>query len=182
MAPEYGSRTRRAGSARGGSTGSGTLAHLHNICITSRRHFNVLSCTQRQTASAAQRPDLHTRLALTRRPSAWTVLRRTWSTPGQGADRIRRYLTVLVLPPTCMLTSEDAGRSGERAFFDTEEVRGSNPLAPTRKYFARNTLGKNGHRSHGSDSPTFAGLTGPDPETDARVLMRASSRVTAAPR
>ena len=38
---------------------------LHNTCITSRRHSEVLSGTQRHTVSAAQRTDLQVRLAFT---------------------------------------------------------------------------------------------------------------------
>ena len=56
-----------------------------------------------------------------------------WSTPGQGADRTKRYQTELPRQPEHPLNGEDAGQSVVRAFLDTEEVRGSNPLAPTTK-------------------------------------------------
>jgi hypothetical protein len=41
----------------------------------------------------------------------------------------------LLRSPNARPTSEDAGQSPASAFLDTEEVRGSNPLAPTEKTF-----------------------------------------------
>jgi hypothetical protein len=56
-----------------------------------------------------------------------------WSTPGQGADRNKRYSTVLLRHVADALSSEGAGQPVAGAFLDTEEVGGSNPPAPTRK-------------------------------------------------
>ncbi len=53
------------------------------------------------------------------------------STPGQGADRTRRYQTELLRQREYGLSCEVAGQSLARAFLDTEEVGGSNPPAPT---------------------------------------------------
>jgi len=60
---------------------------------------------------------------------AWGVR----STPGQGADRTKRYQTELLRHRKHSLSSKHAGQSLVRAFLDTEEVGGSNPPAPTTK-------------------------------------------------
>ncbi len=59
--------------------------------------------------------------------------RRSWSTPGQGADRNTRNSTVRVRRPGVALTSKDAGRRGARTISDKEEVDGSSPSRPTPK-------------------------------------------------
>jgi hypothetical protein len=46
-----------------------------------------------------------------------------WSTPGQGASRIRRYPTGLLRHLRGGLTCEDAGQRVGTAFLDAEEVR-----------------------------------------------------------
>ena len=79
-------------------------------------------------------------LLLTSRPqeewnlryTVWdTVASPTWSTHGQGADRNREYQTELLRKLDGRLTWKEAGQSVARVFLDTEEVRGSSPLAPT---------------------------------------------------
>ena len=44
---------------------------------------------------------------------------------------MRWYSTVLLRQPESALSCEYPGQRVARAFLDTEEVRGSNPLAPT---------------------------------------------------
>ena len=48
-------------------------------------------------------------------------------------DRTNRYQTELLRQLRAGLSRKDAGQGPASAFFDTEEVRGSNPLAPTKK-------------------------------------------------
>jgi hypothetical protein len=57
--------------------------------------------------------------------------RPSWSTPGQGADGIRRYSAVLSGTAKVGVTSKYACQRVESHLLDAEEVRGSNPLAPT---------------------------------------------------
>jgi hypothetical protein len=60
-----------------------------------------------------------------------TLVGQIWSTAGQGADRTRRYQTELLRQLGTSLGREVAGQRLAPAFLDAEEVRGSNPLAPT---------------------------------------------------
>jgi hypothetical protein len=53
---------------------------------------------------------------------------------------MRWYSTVLLRQPARALTGESPGQSVVWAFLDTEEVRGSNPLAPTRSLSATGVL------------------------------------------
>jgi DNA-binding CsgD family transcriptional regulator len=55
----------------------------------------------------------------------------------QGADRSRRYQTELLRQLESGATCKDAGQRVVQAFLDTEEVRDSNPLAPTKRFPAR---------------------------------------------
>jgi hypothetical protein len=55
------------------------------------------------------------------------------STSSQGAECTRGYSTTLDSYPKSALSCESAGQSSAPVFLDTEEVRGSNPLAPTTK-------------------------------------------------
>jgi hypothetical protein len=74
-------------------------------------------------------------------PDRWHLYRADGGSTGQhqvkGADRTKRYSTELLRSPKRTMTSKDAGQSVAWAFLDTEEVRGSNPLAPTSNIPAR---------------------------------------------